>query len=80
QKVELCNTAARNGNPEVWNPRIENVLRDWQSAMAALRDASVARCFTSSFAEAEAATVDTVVGLLAGTSRQGYAAYCAAVR
>ncbi|KPX40348.1 Alpha/beta hydrolase fold protein [Pseudomonas syringae pv. helianthi] len=79
-KVVLCNTAARIGNPDVWNPRIETVLRDGQSAMAALRDASVARWFTRSFAEAEPATVDTVVGMLAGTSPQGYAANCAAVR
>ncbi|KEZ74475.1 3-oxoadipate enol-lactonase, partial [Pseudomonas syringae pv. syringae FF5] len=26
-KVVLCNTAAKIGNPDVWNPRIETVLR-----------------------------------------------------
>ncbi|KPW39186.1 3-oxoadipate enol-lactonase [Pseudomonas amygdali pv. mellea] len=80
RKVVLCNTAARIGNPDIWNPRIETVLRDGQSAMVALRDASVARWFTPSFAHAEPAVVDTVVGMLARTSPQGYAANCAAVR
>ncbi|EGH18907.1 3-oxoadipate enol-lactonase, partial [Pseudomonas savastanoi pv. glycinea str. race 4] len=42
RKVVLCNTAARIGNPDIWNPRIETVLRDGQSAMVALRDASFA--------------------------------------
>ncbi|WP_122563008.1 alpha/beta fold hydrolase, partial [Pseudomonas viridiflava] len=37
QRVVLCNTAAKIGNPDLWNPRIETVLGDGQSAMAALR-------------------------------------------
>ena len=80
QRVVLCNTAAKIGNPDVWNPRIETVLRDGQSAMVALRDASISRWFTPSFADAEPAAVDAIVGMLAHTSPQGYAANCAAVR
>lgn len=80
QRVVLCNTAAKIGNPDIWNPRIDTVLRDGQAAMVALRDASVARWFTPAFALAEPDRVDTVVGMLARTSPQGYAANCAAVR
>ncbi|WP_044421177.1 3-oxoadipate enol-lactonase [Pseudomonas syringae group genomosp. 3] len=80
QRVVLCNTAAKIGNPDIWNPRIDTVLRDGQAAMVALRDASVVRWFTPAFALAEPDRGDTVVGMLARTSPQGYAANCAAVR
>lgn len=52
QRLVLCNTAAKIGNPEVWNPRIDTVLRDGQAAMLALRDALIARWFTTEFAAA----------------------------
>lgn len=80
QRLVLCNTAAKIGSPEVWNPRIDTVLRDGRAAMQALRDASIARWFTPEFAAAEPALVEPVVGMLAATSPQGYAANCAAVR
>lgn len=80
QRLVLCNTAAKIGSPEVWNPRIETVLRDGQAAMLALRDASVARWFTPEFAQAQPKLVEPVVGMLGATSPQGYAANCAAVR
>ena len=80
QRLVLCNTAAKIGSPEVWNPRIETVLRDGQAAMLALRDASIARWFTPEFAQTQPALVEPVVGMLAATSPQGYAANCAAVR
>lgn len=80
ERLVLCNTAAKIGSPEVWNPRIETVLRDGQAAMLALRDASIARWFTAEFAQAQPAKVEPVVGMLAATSPQGYAANCAAVR
>lgn len=80
KRVVLCNTAAKIGGPDVWNPRIEMVLRDGPAAMLALRNASIARWFTPEFAEAETAKVEAVVGMLAATSPQGYAANCAAVR
>jgi 3-oxoadipate enol-lactonase len=80
RRLVLCNTAAKIGSPEVWNPRIETVLRDGQAAMLALRDASIARWFTAQFAAAKPGLVEPVVGMLAGTSPQGYTANCAAVR
>jgi 3-oxoadipate enol-lactonase len=80
ERLVLCNTAAKIATPEVWTPRIETVLRDGQAAMLALRDASIARWFTPAFVTAEPAKVEAVVGMLAATSPQGYAANCAAVR
>ncbi|RMN25708.1 Alpha/beta hydrolase fold protein [Pseudomonas cannabina] len=80
QRVVLCNTAAKIGNPDIWNPRIETVLRDGQAAMVALRDASISRWFTPAFAVQQPAVVDRIVSMLAHTSPQGYAANCAAVR
>lgn len=80
ERLVLCNTAAKIGSDEVWNPRIEMVLRDGQAAMRALRDASIARWFTAEFAEAHADKVEPIVGMLAQTSPEGYAANCAAVR
>lgn len=80
ERLVLCNTAAKIGSDEVWNPRIEMVLRDGQAAMRALRDASIARWFTAEFAEAHTDKVEPIVGMLAQTSPEGYAANCAAVR
>lgn len=79
-KLVVCNTAAKIGDPSVWNPRIDTVLRDGQSAMVALRDASIARWFTPDFAEAQPATAKKITDMLAATSPKGYAANCAAVR
>ncbi|MCY1259651.1 3-oxoadipate enol-lactonase 2 [compost metagenome] len=80
ERLVLCNTAAKIGTPEVWNPRIDSVLAGGAQAMRELRDASIARWFTADFAEAEPGKVEPIVGMLAQTSPEGYAANCAAVR
>ncbi|MEO4045892.1 3-oxoadipate enol-lactonase [Pseudomonas sp. CAU 1711] len=80
ERLVLCNTAARIGDESVWNPRIDTVLAGGTQAMRDLRDASILRWFTAGFAEAEPAKVEPIVGMLAQTSPQGYAANCAAVR
>lgn len=79
-KLVVCNTAAKIGEPAVWNPRIETVLRDGAAAMVALRDASIARWFTPDYAEAHPEQAKRITDMLAATSPQGYAANCAAVR
>ena len=78
-KLVVCNTAAKIGDPSVWNPRIETVLRDGQAAMVALRDASIARWFTPDFSAANPAAAKQITDMLAATSPEGYAANCAAV-
>ncbi len=80
ERLVLCNTAAKIGSPEVWNPRIDTVLSGGAQAMRDLRDASISRWFTAEFAAAQAQQVEPIVGMLAQTSPEGYAANCAAVR
>jgi len=80
QRLVVCNTAAKIGTPEVWDPRIETVLRDGAAAMVALRDASIARWFTADFAAANPHQAQQITDMLANTSPEGYAANCAAVR
>lgn len=80
ERLVLCNTAAKIGTPEVWNPRIDTVLAGGAQAMRDLRDASISRWFTADFAEANPGKVEPIVGMLAQTSPEGYAANCAAVR
>jgi 3-oxoadipate enol-lactonase len=80
QRLVVCNTAAKIGTSDVWNPRIEMVLRDGAAAMVALRDASIARWFTADFAAANPQQAKRITDMLAATSPQGYAANCAAVR
>lgn len=79
-KLVLCNTAAKIGGPETWDPRIETVLRDGPAAMVALRDASIARWFTPEYAAANPDQAKRITDMLAATSPEGYAANCAAVR
>lgn len=78
--LTLCNTAAKIGSDEVWNTRIDTVLKGGRQAMVDLRDASIARWFTPAFAEAHAAQAQRITQMLAQTSPEGYAANCAAVR
>lgn len=80
EKLVLCNTGAKIGSDEVWNTRIDTVLAGGQQAMRDLRDASIGRWFTAEFAAAQPGKVEPIVGMLAQTSPQGYAANCAAVR
>jgi len=78
--LTLCNTAAKIGSDEVWNPRIDTVLKGGQQAMVALRDASIARWFTPAFAQAQPEQAQRICQMLAQTQPEGYAANCAAVR
>lgn len=80
QRLVVCNTAAKIGTPDIWNPRIDMVLRDGAAAMVALRDASIARWFTADFAAANPHQARQITDMLAATSPEGYAANCAAVR
>jgi 3-oxoadipate enol-lactonase len=80
QRLVVCNTAGKIGTSDVWNPRIEMVLRDGAAAMVALRDASIARWFTADFAVTDPDQAKRITDMLAATSPEGYAANCAAVR
>jgi len=78
--LTLCNTAAKIANDEVWNSRIDAVLKGGRQAMADLRDGSIARWFTPAFAQARPDEAQRICQMLARTNPEGYAANCAAVR
>ena len=80
QRLVVCNTAAKIGSEEMWNPRIELVLRDREAAMVGLREASIGRWFTPDYAQANPAEAKRLTDMLAATSPEGYAANCGAVR
>jgi len=80
QRLIVCNTAAKIGDADGWNPRIEAVSTGGQAAMLALRDGAVSRWFTAQFAQAHPERVKPITDMLAATSPQGYAANCCAVR
>ena len=79
-RLIVCNTAAKIGAPDTWNPRIELVLRDRKDAMVGLRDASIERWFTKTYAEGNPDQAKRITDMLAATSPEGYAANCGAVR
>jgi 3-carboxy-cis,cis-muconate cycloisomerase len=76
EKLIICNTAAKIGMVEVWNERIENILKD---GTPSIWDATLGRWFTSNFQQ-EIAKIATVKSAFLGCNTEGYAACCAAVR
>ena len=79
-RLVICNTGAKIGTDEVWNDRIDTVLKGGEQAMRDMRDASIARWFTPTFAEQQPTQTSRITQMIATTSPQGYAANCAAVR
>ncbi len=79
-RLVICNTGAKIGTDEVWNERIDTVLKGGEQAMRDMRDASIARWFTPAFAEQQPAQAQRITQMIASTSPAGYAANCAAVR
>jgi 3-oxoadipate enol-lactonase len=76
-KLVLCNTAAKIGNAETWNARIDAIRKDGMKPMAA---AVVERWFTPVFREKDRTTVARTQKMLEEANAEGYAANCAAVR
>ncbi|SCU73370.1 3-oxoadipate enol-lactonase//4-carboxymuconolactone decarboxylase [Cupriavidus necator] len=75
--IVLANTAAKIGNADGWNTRIDTVLREGMAVMVA---PSVERWFTPGFAAMAERALDGLRDVLAGLDPRGYAASCAAVR
>lgn len=76
-KLILANTAAKIGAGEIWNARIETVLKD---GLDSIIPATLGRWFTPSFHTAHPDTVAATAAMLSATDVQGYAACCAAIR
>lgn len=76
-KLVLCNTGAKIGTPELWNPRIETVQK---KGMAAISAAVVARWFSPAYAAQFPDVAQTAQRVVESTDPAGYAANCAALR
>jgi 3-oxoadipate enol-lactonase len=77
QKLVLCNTAAKIGNAQGWNVRIDAVNRGGTKSVA---DAVLERWFTFAYRNAEPSEVTRVREALERHDTAGYVACCAAVR
>lgn len=76
-KLVLCNTAAKIGNEETWNARIEAVRKN---GMRSISEATLQRWLTPAFQQREPATVARIKKILEATPAEGYACTCAAIR
>jgi 3-oxoadipate enol-lactonase len=76
-QLVLCSTAAKIGNEEIWNSRIEAVRK---SGVRSISDAILQRWFTPAFQQREPGTVARVRKMLEAASDEGYIATCAAIR
>jgi 3-oxoadipate enol-lactonase len=76
-RLVLCNTAAKIGSPDTWNPRIAKVEAE---GMASVVDTVLERWFTAGFRERAPGQVAVVRDMLLNTAPAGYSANCAAVR
>jgi 3-oxoadipate enol-lactonase len=76
-KLILSNTAAKIGDPVIWNGRIQTVLG---KGMGAIVDSVLERWFTKAFREKEPQAIARVREMLLTTPPQGYAGCSAAIR
>ena len=77
QRLVLCNTAAKIGTPEIWNARLELVRTQGMSAVA---ETQAQRWFTPAFIAKAPDVIASTRQMIAGTSPEGYAANCGAIR
>lgn len=76
-KLALANTAARFGEPAMWDERIASLR---SQGLQPLADAAIERWFTAAFREQSATEVSKVRELWKRTTSAGYQAACAALR
>jgi 3-oxoadipate enol-lactonase len=76
-RIVLANTSARLGPPQMWDDRI-NMVR--AQGMSAIADIALQRWFTPSFRLTAPDAVEDCRRVLLGTSAEGYASCCAAIR
>ncbi len=77
ERLALLCTSAQLGTPAGWDERIADLR---SGGIESVADAVVARWFTDDFAAREPETVAHWRGVLTGTSLEGYAGCCAAIR
>src|SRR5689334_10872412 len=77
QKLVLCSTAAKIGNADTWNARIEQLRKGGAKSIAG---GTMERWFTGGFREREPQTVARIREMVENTSKDGYIACCEALR
>jgi 3-oxoadipate enol-lactonase len=75
-RLVLCNTAAKIGSAEVWEPRAAFVR---EKGMAALAPAVPARWFTPAFIERNPLVIAQMLDTVAHIDAEGYASNCDAI-
>jgi len=76
-KLVLCNTAAKIGTTEIWNSRIDTVLKEGVRAIVPIQ---IARWFTPGFIAKDPESIARSRQMLESVDPSGYAANCAALR
>jgi 3-oxoadipate enol-lactonase len=76
-KLVLCNTAAKIGTPEIWNPRIEAVRK---GGMKSISTAVMERWFSAEYRAKSADVVASTKLTFEASNPDGYVANCAAIR
>ncbi len=76
-KAALCNTSPHMPPREGWDTRIQTVMAQGPAALA---EGTLQRWFTPQFHQEHPEKVDRIRSLILETSREGYAACCAAIR
>jgi 3-oxoadipate enol-lactonase len=77
RKLVLCNTAAKIGSPEMWNPRIEAVRK---GGMKSISTAVMERWFSAEYRAKSPDVVASTKLIFEGANPEGYVANCAAIR
>lgn len=77
RKLILCNTAAKIGTPETWNPRIAAVRA---GGMKSVSGAVMERWFTATFRANSPETVSAIQQTFESHDPEGYVANCGAIR
>jgi 3-oxoadipate enol-lactonase len=76
-KLVLCNTAAKIGAPEIWNPRIEAVRKD---GIKAISKGVIGRWLSEDFRANSPAVAARTLNMLESSNTEGYTANCEAIR
>jgi len=77
RKLVLCNTAAKIGTPEIWNPRIAAVR---QGGIKAISNGVLGRWLSENFRAQFPAIASRTLSMLEGSNTDGYTANCEAIR
>jgi 3-oxoadipate enol-lactonase len=76
-KAALCNTSPHMPPRDGWDTRIQTVLAQGSTALA---EGTLQRWFTPQYHQEHPEKIDRIRSLILETSREGYAACCAAIR